>query len=344
MFCPIDVIAIVYEYFASSWVFNPEHFKARLQDDKYRTRLEDRSAAWASFVLEWIPKQFPNYRKAEQDLSLDEWRKQMRVIMREKVFTMFPEVTLEYYTKRGAHLKEVEEHRLQHLLMKSIPAGEEVWSEDIPKPQVLIIHNPAPATDMTNAGQVVLGDNQLSTNQTATEQPPTPPTTPPSSITSAHIGLNHSHRDPLSTPLHLEALSRTPGRPFEARPPPQTMSIEAKLLCMARWTHFDPQTGAPYIGCEPREKKFEMCWSDSGASDDVLTKWVSEMWWGIWVRQAWVNYVGMWKKRLEKEDAKAEKAKLKAKEEKDKAEEEHMKMQAEEEKIVARLRVLNGGL
>lgn len=28
------------------------------------------------------------------------------------------------------------------------------------------------------------------------------------------------------------------------------------------------------------------------------------MWWCIWVRQAAVNYVGMWKRRFEKEDSK----------------------------------------
>jgi hypothetical protein len=33
------------------------------------------------------------------------------------------------------------------------------------------------------------------------------------------------------------------------------------------------------------------------------------MWWNIWVRQCVVNWRGMWAKRFEKEDAKAEKAK-----------------------------------
>jgi hypothetical protein len=80
------------------------------------------------------------------------------------------------------------------------------------------------------------------------------------------------------------------------------MSIEAKLLCLARWTLFD-NNGTPYLTTEAL-KEFEMNWAGSGAEDEELLKWVKEMWWPIWKRQCRVNYVGMWKKRFEKEDKK----------------------------------------
>lgn len=50
-----------------------------------------------------------------------------------------------------------------------------------------------------------------------------------------------------------------------------------------------------------------MDFASSGASDEVLLQWVTEMWWGCWSRQARVNYVGMWKHRFEREAKKAAK-------------------------------------
>jgi hypothetical protein len=40
-----------------------------------------------------------------------------------------------------------------------------------------------------------------------------------------------------------------------------------------------------------------------GATDEVLMQWAKDMWWRVWVRQAAVNYTGMWKRRFGKEDA-----------------------------------------
>ena len=220
--------------------------------------------------------------------------------MREKIFTLFPSITPEYYIKRGTHLKQVEEHCLQQLLKTVIPNGTDGWSENIHKPLISVknalpVTSPLNSTPSNDSGSVV-----------SFEHPPTPPCTPPLSI-SNKTTTPFVLEDPFAVPLHAQLLTRDPPFPFNAKPPPDSMSVDAKLLCLARWTHFDPQTGAPYLSREPREKKFEMCWSDSGASDEVLVKWVKVMWWGIWVRQCYVNHVGMWKRRFEKEDSKVEK-------------------------------------
>jgi hypothetical protein len=111
------------------------------------------------------------------------------------------------------------------------------------------------------------------------------------------------------------------------------MSTEAKLLCLARWTLFDTVNGTPYLLSSPRDKDFEMRWTDAtyaGATENAVTSWAKEMWWHIWIRQSHTNYVGMWKKRFEKEDKKAEK----------KQEEEKAK-KAYQENIMARLEVVN---
>lgn len=52
-----------------------------------------------------------------------------------------------------------------------------------------------------------------------------------------------------------------------------------------------------------------MNWADAahaGVTDAVLVAWAREMWWHVWVRQSWRNYVGMWRKRFEREDRKVE--------------------------------------
>lgn len=345
----------VYHYFASTWIFNPAHYAARLEEDKYRDRIEDRAAPWVYFLTEWIPKHYPDYCLIDNNASLEEWRKQTRAAIREKVFTMFPSITLEFYTKRSIHLKEVEENRLKQLLMSAIPGGHEGWDDDIPKPTVITRNFPQShaAFEPTIVRKVASGNEMLFNSNLASysqapiddtfERPLTPPDTPPSSVTSLDFTAptaEFSHK-PLSTPLYLQALPRTPPLAFTAHPPQKGMSVEAKLTCLARWTNFDPQTGNLYLACEPREKKFEMCWSDSGASDEVLVRWMKEMWWVVWVRQTHVNYVGMWMKRFEKEDVKAEKNRLRDLEGEEK-EDIQVEVEARRAKIMARLEMLNG--
>jgi len=71
-----------------------------------------------------------------------------------------------------------------------------------------------------------------------------------------------------------------------------------------------------------------------------LIQWAEDMWWHIWIRQSHTNYVGMWKRRFEKEDKKAEKKRV---------EEVAMSKAAEvaeveKSKIVARLGRMNASL
>jgi hypothetical protein len=149
--------------------------------------------------------------------------------------------------------------------------------------------------------------------------------------------------EPWNIPLYLEALPRTPPLTCTPRTPPANMSLEAKLLCLARWTLFDPINGKPYLLSSPRDKDFVMNWAYatySGAKDEILVKWAKEMWWHIWIRQSHTNYVGMWKKRFEKEDRKAEKQR----EENEVRAKAEAAVVANKERILKRLNTLNLGL
>lgn len=338
---------IVYEYFASTWVFNPAHYAARLEEGKYRDRLEDRYGPWVSFLTEWMPQHYPGYRLPDQDISLDEWRKQTRMAMRDQVFTLFPQITAEYYGKRAAHVKEFGEERLQRLLTEAIPLGREGWSDDMPQPPV-VVQSAAPMTPPLKPivpGQG--GTSSLTSGHGAILVipsdldflPPTPPHTPsasvaPNELAVSEIGSTYQDRGSVfSTALHIQSLPREPPISFIAHPPADHMSPTAKLDCIARWTLFDPVTGTPYLSHAPRDRSFSMCWSDSGARDAVLVKWVQNMWWAIWIRQARVNYVGMWRKRFEKEDTKVAKVREEA---------ERVEVAAKRKKILERLAVVNG--
>ncbi|KAF1962823.1 hypothetical protein CC80DRAFT_398811 [Byssothecium circinans] len=163
----------IYEYFASSWVFNPAHFAERLKDPKYIDHLEDRSVPWVHFVKEWIPERYPNYRlpsDAESDGSncdIEKWYKDTRALIRGKVFTLFPDVTIEYYTKRMAHLKEVEEQRIRELLMRAIPDCEKTWSNSFHRPRI-VIESVAPLTPPPSPTQ---GGNYASIRSRGTPSP-----------------------------------------------------------------------------------------------------------------------------------------------------------------------------
>jgi hypothetical protein len=144
-------------------------------------------------------------------------------------------------------------------------------------------------------------------------------------------------------PLYIDPLPRTPERPCYPHPPPTRMALDRKLVCLARWTLFDPLNGTPYLLSSPRDKDFEINWTDAthaGATDAVLINWAREMWWHAWIRQSHTNYVGLWKRRFEKEDRKAEKER---EVEKARAKAEEM-AKADRERIMGRLRMLNMGL
>jgi hypothetical protein len=247
--------------------------------------------------------------------DLQVWYHNTRTLIREKAFTMFPSAASVYYQKRQTHLKEVEEQRLRSLLMSVLPSNNVGWSDKIPQPRIIIKPSIPSAPELKPRGF-----SGPSTLHIPTEVF-TPPSSPiecsqkifdsPSSSTSSHSSSDsvEDHLDTLSpknTPLYLEPLVEMPptGSSCTPRPPPATMSLEARLLCLARWTLFDPMTGSPYLAREPREKKFVMAWAECEAPDSVLVTWATEMWWPIWVRQCHVNYVGMWERKFEKALAK----------------------------------------
>jgi hypothetical protein len=280
----------VYRHLASSWIFHAEHFEARLKDKEFMKRLEERAPQWLHFISEWIPKHYPEYHSIDKDMLLAEWYKTTRVALREKVFTLFPAITMEYYTKRAAYLNEVEEQRLRGVLLKAIPTMLEGWSNDFPHPHV-IIKSEVPATPAVDPMAPSAKLNTKSALIAPDNGPPSPPRTPvlAPSLPSAHprLPVKSTH-----TPVYLTLLPRETPIPFTTHPPSASMSLDAKLVCIARWTLFDPTTGLPHLASEPREKKFEMRWSEHGVRDEVLVAWVKEMWWMIWMRQALVNYVG----------------------------------------------------
>jgi hypothetical protein len=317
-------------------------------EEPYAGRLEDRSPHWTQFIKEWIPQHYPGYRFIEDspgvttdgslstphEYDLQAWYKRTRAAVREKVFTLFPHVAVEYYTKRAVYINELEEQRLRSIITKAIPPGTDGWSDNFPKPQI-IIKLPVPEA----------GTPQL--KLTATGEL-TPPLTPTDKIFDTATGFSTSTSPsstsstpskPWNVPLYLEALSRTPPLPCTPRPPSPKMSTEARLLCLFRWTDFSPLTGAPSLLSTPC-KDFEMQWADAtyaGATEQDLVKWAQEMWWIVWIRQCHVSYVGMWKKRFEKEDMKAEKMR---EEEEGKTRAEGM-VKADKEKIKQRLERLN---
>jgi hypothetical protein len=264
-------------------------------------------------------------------IDLQTWHHNTRNLVREKVFTTIPSASPYYYQKRQAHLKEMEEHRLRKLLMGVLPSTDAGWRDNIPKPRIIIKPSipSSPGLDPHDPSNRLV----FATPLDILTAPPSPtegaknifdisssPTTH-SSTNSTFDTFNKS--SPENTPILLEALVKTPptGAECTPRPPPDSMSLEARLLCLARWTLFHPLTGNPYLAQEPREKKFVMAWADTEVEDKVLVDWAREMWRPIWVRQCHVNYIGMWKRKFEKAEAKEAKKRI---------EEEDGRLRAEE--------------
>lgn len=307
----------MFNYITGSWLFNPAHFAERLKDKKYEKQLSDRAPSHVPFVKAWISEQFPNYELSGPDVAdkLTHWYSTTRAVVRDRVLAMYPYVAQRYYVNRGDYFREIEENRLRELIKASITVGLDGWNGDLPEPSIIV-------KCATQQNQIRgIEPHKMSLLITGPLKPPPSPT-----ITAyTKIGMKESLGTPESsssdlsliseatiwsdmekTPLTLEELPRSPPREYVLRPPPEGMPVNAKLLCLARWTRFDA-SGNPYISSEPREKNFAMDWASSGAEDVALVRWAKYMWWHIWVRQHRVNYVGMWKKRFEEEDRKAEK-------------------------------------
>ena len=308
------IVLPVYRYFATSWLFHPAHFAARLAEERYSDRLEDRSPHWMHFVKVWVPENYPDYRfpsehsasaESEDNSSepnsqdLQAWYKRTRIAVRDKVFTMFPDVAKEYYVKRAAHLKKRHEQRLAELIMKAIPIGMDGWKDDI-APPATIFTQPIPSTN-----------DPVSAVLDQTTPPPSPLLSPTTSThamqdqTSPSLPSQpHLPSHSPNTPIYFAPLPRQPPIPCTQRPPPTAMSVQAKLVCLARWAQFDADTGTLSLRCSPRPKDTDMWWTDAidaGATEDTLVGWAKEMWWCVWARQVVVNYVGMWRRRFEKE-------------------------------------------
>jgi hypothetical protein len=302
----------IYEYLAGSWLFNPAHFAARLAEEQYGARLGDRSPHWMGFIMEWLPEHYPGYQFVKDvekhaegasaypmvpiDEDLEAWYRRTRAAVREKVFTMFPHIAAKYYIKRAAHLLQLEEKRLQTLLVAAIPRGDDGWNDDFPKPQKI-------------TKQLEPGTPKLVA--TAEGEPKPPPTPSEKVFDKGMLACDYFASTPASSkpvvkpwnvPISLEALPRTPPYPSVPHPPPTNMSQEVKLTCIYRWTDFSPITGLPFLLSTSR-KDFVEQWVDAtqaGATDQVLITWVKGMWWHIWIRQYHQNYVGMMKRRMEK--------------------------------------------
>ncbi|KAF2017240.1 hypothetical protein BU24DRAFT_478321, partial [Aaosphaeria arxii CBS 175.79] len=341
----------VFEYLTNFWLFNPAHFAERLREENYVKHLTERSLAFVKFVKEWIPDRYPGYQFLNQEAQdINRWYEMKRVALRETVFTKYPSVAMIYYKKRKSYLRDVEELRLRDLLKKTIPVGLDGWNEDLTPPRIITL----PANTTTHLQSMPLKALE-SVDSELVE------ISPPSSRRDSAIGSDDGSRSPPysassvdsddskalcpiaphDVALLLESLPRDPPDNMKhiPRPPPSNMSIDAKLICIARWTSFTSQ-GEPYIRQSTREKTFEMAWADSGAEDKVLVRWVREMWWPIWMRQSRVNWVGMWKKRFEKEDARRAKVELEAREA------TNMQMEKDERhaKVMERLQLVNESL
>lgn len=312
-----DTEGELYEWVRSTWVFHEGHFRERWRDERYRARVEERSQAWMGFLTRCV-----GGFDEEEGFEIQGWRRDMGAEVKEKVFTLFPDVAGGFYKKRGAYLAEVEEKELRTRLMDTIPE----WDEDTAGPPPRIVFE-ADTTAPT----------------TAITAPPTPPASRSTSPSGDPQQTSPPHPNTLertNPPLHLPSLPQTPPLPFTPRPPPPNMSPEAKLTCLARWTGFSPLQES-YLLLAPREKGFELRWSESGVQERLLVEWVRGMWGKVWVRQGAANWVGMWRRRFEKEGEKRRVEEGKRREEEMKERKKEEEMNERREKILERLRRVN---
>lgn len=197
--------------------------------------------------------------------DLETWYKHTRSAVRDKVFTTFPNTAEQYYTKRAAHRKRLEEQQLASLIMNAIPIGTNGWEAAVASVNLTFTHTPLAPPDL---------------EPTASHETPHP------SLDFVTPVITYSNTLSPTQPktIHLPPLPRQPPISFSPRPPPPSMSIEAKLACLSRWTHFDLSTGTPYMLCTPRPKEESICWTDAiyaGVSEEVLLRWAKEEWWRV---------------------------------------------------------------
>ncbi|KAF2629557.1 hypothetical protein BU25DRAFT_447028 [Macroventuria anomochaeta] len=69
-------------------------------------------------------RRFPDFKlNVARDKDLQFWTARTRAAIWQKVFTLFPHVAAQYYTKRSKHVNGVEERRLRDLITAAIPTG-----------------------------------------------------------------------------------------------------------------------------------------------------------------------------------------------------------------------------
>ncbi|KAJ4358991.1 hypothetical protein N0V95_002607 [Ascochyta clinopodiicola] len=315
----------IYTEYARSSLFHPEHFKAKLEDESYLVQHSHRSY----FLKKWIPDRYLGYESdagKAGDGGIQTWTARTRTAVQEDVFTKFPQVAAEYYTKRSLYTEAVEERRLRNLITNAIPSGTTGWSGDFPLPHTHVreLTSSMPPTVQHGALTPPASPMHQPTNLPSLPSPsplsvsrktPLPlstdvlPGQPPHARKFTPPPLSASLSNPWETPLSIDALPRQPPHTCKPTPPPPSMSATARLSCLARWTSFSA-TGVPYLLPSPHAKDFNLQWRDAiarGASEEALLRWASGVWWCVWVRQCVVNWRGMWARRFEKEDCRAAK-------------------------------------
>lgn len=211
--------------------------------------------------------------------------------------------------------------------MAAIPTGMAGWREDLPQPTImtrpLTVPSQSPGLKQTTLSNgTIFSTSRMISTSFATPDGGEPNsdlwstslTASVSSVYDEDVALQQVQipKTVLETPILIDTLPRDPPIAFVPRPPSASMSHRAKLECLYRWTLFSPE-GRLFLAQEPREKKFIMNWADAEVEEADLVKWTQDMWWPVWARQFRTNYVGMWKKRMEKEDKNAEAKKLEEK-------------------------------
>ncbi|KAF2748565.1 hypothetical protein M011DRAFT_485816 [Sporormia fimetaria CBS 119925] len=300
----------LYSHLASSWLFNPKHFAERMRDPNYMYRMEQRQAPFVSFVRDWSLAYSPGCRSSDEQTEITTWYKTTRKAVRDKIFLLYPAIAKIHYQKRHTYLGEESEMRLRRAYQPAIPEDNEGWSADLPEPPVIL----KPFVDSEEMSDSE--SDRLSRSSPTSTEVESDATSPMSSLSSSLDLSTTSSTSSTFTelPLLLPRLPRSPPRPYKPTPPPKSMSQQSKLECLYRWTLFalPSSTGPwqPYLASEPREKGFVMNWAQQrkGCEDEELARWARKMWWVVWARQSRVNYVGMWRRRFNKEDAQAEKA------------------------------------
>ncbi|RMZ71315.1 hypothetical protein GMOD_00005850 [Pyrenophora seminiperda CCB06] len=314
----------IYEYLASSWLFNPGHFaNARPAEEAEAASLPEKAVAdWTRVVIEWLPQYYPGSHKPfVQDLH--HWYACTRKQVQRCVFAMFPSVPITYYkwNDPDGKLENLGEI-LVEMLAQAIPSGTNgAWMDDFPYPRLLHGHV-EPGPQLPLQGPLPL----ICVSADPTSQPQTPEDDDPTS-------QPQTPED--DVPPLLDSLPRDPPDPYILYQPAAEILPKNKVLCLACWTVVDEETGTLSLRTEPCYDEVEMRWIDaiySGATGTDLIDWARDMWWRVWVRQTRWHYVQHWRSIMEEEDKKKAEEDRKRQEEEDRKKKEEDRKKKEEDR------------